>query len=172
MQSIETACDYTSFEIYSSSHSVLNSERELKKLCTNPETGSDLRSLLAVSRLLHQTRLKKQEKACDQMIIYNYRLDSAAEELSKSKPLIIRQGDTIDVTSVKEVLAASVSRQATTQQEKAPGHWFHVNTYCDSDLQARGQNFTRAQSYGRRVSDVPPYRRCGQLHRAAAEHIR
>ena len=111
MQSIETACDYTSFEIYSSSHSVLNSERELKKLCTNPETGSDLRSLLAVSRLLHQTRLKKQEKACDQMIIYNYRLDSAAEELSKSKPLIIRQGDTIDVTSVKEVLAASVSRQ-------------------------------------------------------------
>ena len=136
MQSIETACDYTSFEIYSSSHSVLNSERELKKLCTNPETGSDLRSLLAVSRLLHQTRLKKQEKACDQMIIYNYRLDSAAEELSKSKPLIIRQGDTIDVTSVKEVLAASVSRQATIQQEKAPGHWFHVNTYCDSDLQA------------------------------------
>jgi len=100
-------------------------EKELKQSCTDLMTGTDLPSLLRVARLLHKTRLKQSENARETMTILHFQLDSADDDLRKSEQMTIRQGENIDVTSVKNILAASNSTAPHV-------HWFHVSTYHDS----------------------------------------
>jgi len=100
---------------------------DLTKLCSNLQTGSDLNSLLEVSQLLHQSRLKKSYGMSETMVMLNFQLPSATDEMSVSKPLTVRKGGMIDTTCVKDVMASCASAA------EAPVNWFHVNTFHYDD---------------------------------------
>jgi hypothetical protein len=108
-------------------------ETQLKKACSDLETGTDLPSLLRVSRLLHKTRLKLPEDVKKTMTILHFQLDSPEDNLRES---IFEIDEKFDVTSVKKALAASKSDFAALDPNTAlPVHWFHVSTYHDSGKQ-------------------------------------
>ena len=106
-----------------------NDIKHLKEICLDLKTGTDFASLLEVSHLLHQSRLKTQETVSDAMIMLNFKLPSAHEEMSVSEPLTVRKGGIINKTCATGVLASCASA------EQPPVNWFHINTfYCDPAL--------------------------------------
>ena len=106
-----------------------NDIKHLKEMCLDLKTGTDFASLLEVSHLLHQSRLKTQETVSDAMIMLNFKLPSAHEEMSVSEPLTVRKGGIINKTCATGVLASCASA------EQPPVNWFHINTfYCDPAL--------------------------------------
>ena len=101
--------------------------QDLTKLCSNLQTGSDLNSLLEVSQLLHQSRLKKTYGTSETMVMLNFKLPSSTADLSVSKPLTVRKGGMIDATCVMDVMASCAPAA------DAPVNWFHVNTFHYDD---------------------------------------
>jgi hypothetical protein len=104
-----------------------NDIKHLKEICLDLKTGTDFASLLEVSHLLHQSRLKTQETVSDAMIMLNFKLPSAHEEMSVSEPLTVRKGGIINKTCANDVLASCASAA------EAPVNWFHVNTFHYDD---------------------------------------
>ena len=100
-----------------------NDIKHLKEICLDLKTGTDFASLLEVSHLLHQSRLKTQETVSDAMIMLNFKLPSAHEEMSVSEPLTVRKGGIINKTCANDVLASCASA------EQPPVNWFHINTF-------------------------------------------
>ena len=100
-----------------------NDIKHLKEICLDLKTGTDFASLLEVSHLLHQSRLKTQETVSDAMIMLNFKLPSAHEEMSVSEPLTVRKGGIINKTCANDVLASCAST------EQPPVNWFHINTF-------------------------------------------
>ena len=106
-------------------------QNQLGALCRDLNTGSDISSLLQVSDLLRQTRLKKRTTVSGQMSLIHFELASAAADASRPEHFVIREGDKIDVSCVTKALAANES----TETGAGNLHWFHINSYYDPSVE-------------------------------------